>query len=268
MRRLLLTGAISSALTIVAALGTHAADLPLKSSPPPYVLPASWTGFYLGANAGGGWEHQTFNQAFYIPGFVQFSTPGPPNLLAGTSGNGAIFGGQFGYNWQGSDNWVVGVEADISGTTIKGTQSVTNTGPVNGVAFTDSEALETRIRDLGTARAKLGFTPWDSILIYGTGGLAWGQVNETFTPNSTSPFGIPLIHVGMTTQFGWSAGAGADWRIGRNVILGVLYLHYDLGSTNQTVIAVTPNASTAPIFLPPSHLTVDAVTARFSWLFK
>src|SRR6186713_867469 len=89
------------ALTTTAlALGligvASAADLRPAAPPPVMVAPApSWAGFYIGGHLGGGWGEDS-NSAF-------------------------IGGGQIGYNFQFAPNWVLGIEADISGTDAGGT---------------------------------------------------------------------------------------------------------------------------------------------------
>jgi opacity protein-like surface antigen len=111
-------------------------------------------------------------------------------------------------------------------------------------------------------------------LIYGTGGLAWGAIAHDESVLSTDKsFAQFPDFVGQDTRLGWSAGAGVDWKITPNLVLGALYLHYDLGNASSvlTGFLTRPNPPTTGVFmlpLPDSHLTVDAVTARLSWLFR
>jgi outer membrane immunogenic protein len=64
----------------------------------------SWTGFYIGGNAGYAWSDQTLT----LSGAASSGSI-KSNL------NGFIGGGQIGYNWQAPNNFVFGVEADIQG---------------------------------------------------------------------------------------------------------------------------------------------------------
>jgi outer membrane immunogenic protein len=264
----LLSVVAGAALALIAQSGARASDMPIKSNLSSPVIPSGWSGFYLGANGGGGWERQTFDQSFFLPVEFGFFPPGPPNLITTISGNGGVFGGQFGYNWQPFANWIAGIEADIEGTTIKGITSKTNFNPA--LPSLDTNRLETKIRDLGTMRAKIGFAPLETVLVYGTAGLAWGRVTSTLSLSSSPSLFAPLppFFVGTVTQLGWSAGIGADWRLAQNLILGVLYLHYDLGSGPQTVTAVASNGSVDANTLPNSTVRVDSVTARLSWLIR
>jgi opacity protein-like surface antigen len=263
------------------------AGMPVKAAPViPVPYASGWAGFYAGGHGGGGWARESFEHAFN----PEFLLGGPAfELFSGIHDRGAIFGGQFGYNWQPYASWVVGFEADISGTTIK--KSETHSASFSGTcgadcAFTEMAAgtLESKIRDLGTVRGKIGFVPWSNILVYGTGGLAWGQIahastgsfNETCTGSGCfSPFGGSQNFSETSTLFGWAAGAGADWKLWNNLVLGVLYLHYDLGKTAfpTSQCTVTPNGCFTFAFpsltsqFPSSHVTADAITARLSWLF-
>jgi outer membrane immunogenic protein len=78
--------------------------------PPP--VAASWTGLYIGVHAGAAWQD-----------FTSGSIDDPNALLAsgprtGGSALGGVGGLQAGYNWQFAPAWVVGVEGDISWTSL------------------------------------------------------------------------------------------------------------------------------------------------------
>jgi outer membrane immunogenic protein len=113
---------LATAVALAATLSTaFAADLPYKAPLPAPALP-SWTGFYIGANGGYGWS--SFDTAFVPDPTGAFVAAGD---LAGpssfnTRANGAVFGGQIGYNWQ-TGNWVLGVEGDFDVGSISGTQN-------------------------------------------------------------------------------------------------------------------------------------------------
>jgi outer membrane immunogenic protein len=134
MQKSVFLAALLAALPITA---TFAADLPSKKEPivAPVVVPA-WTGFYAGLNAGYGFgtNSNTATNLLSISGWNEFSF-GDPNqrpfvnnvpVVGGSLGStqnsmtqsGFIGGAQFGYNYQWSNNFVVGFEADIQGTTI------------------------------------------------------------------------------------------------------------------------------------------------------
>ena len=109
MKKLLSIGAALTALIGTPAL---AADMALKAPPPPAPV-YSWTGWYAGVNIGG-----SFGRA------ADTSTYGAPSVpFTSTSSNldGVIGGGQIGYNWQVNNNWVLGLEADIQGSSERGT---------------------------------------------------------------------------------------------------------------------------------------------------
>ena len=77
----------------------------------------TWTGLYLGVNGGGGWSHLGVSTTPIGP---IVATLGNPGSLS-TTINGAVFGGQLGYNWQ-VGNWVFGAEGDFDDAGINGAQ--------------------------------------------------------------------------------------------------------------------------------------------------
>jgi outer membrane immunogenic protein len=125
-----------------------------------------------------------------------------------------------GYNWQFSPQWVSGVEADFDWSDIKGTGtsnfSLGGAGPSN---FTVSQD----IKWFGTVRARLGYLPADHLLVYATGGFAYGRIDENVTLNShvggnlgTPPFGFgcvagPNCFLGNSSRTGTGWTAGAAW---------------------------------------------------------
>src|SRR5207249_6962380 len=114
---------------------------------------------------------------------------------------------------------------------------------VIGATVTQASTVSTKLDQLGTLRGKFGLTNIFSpnIMIYGTGGLAWAHSETTLTATQTVTGRAPAVTAqGILTTvpftvtdtldarsagylFGWSAGAGLDWKLTQNVILGVLY---------------------------------------------
>jgi outer membrane immunogenic protein len=215
----------------------------------------SWQGFYVGAHAGWGWKDETFEVPWFRGAF-------PPPAFSSLEDNGGVFGAQFGYNWQTHSRMVVGIEADISWTTIEGTSTLSTV--FGGATVTD--VVNTEVEQLGSLRGKVGFAVTDSLLVYATGGLGFGQtslkLDFTTNPGTTQHFS------NYETQFGWVAGVGGDWKVGRNVSVGVLYLHYDLGDLTRNITAFPPPGVFVDLGLPSSSVTVDTVTARLNLHFN
>jgi outer membrane immunogenic protein len=173
---------IGAAATILGVASAFAADLPrpapIYKAAASVVAPAfSWTGFYVGANGGYGWKDPTVSY-----------TPNDSNALASTCGGGScvpsasfnvaggIVGGQIGYNYQINSAWLVGVETDYDWARITGTgNSNFILGSVGPVTFVAKEKVES----FGTLRARLGYIPVAPLLVYATGGLAYGEVRES-----------------------------------------------------------------------------------------
>src|SRR5262245_3002743 len=112
MKKIALLGA--AMLAAIAITPARAADLPVKA--PPIIAPVwSWTGFYIGLNAGYSWGRSARDATFGSTLGLGFGTAsGSRNNV-----NGFIGGGQVGYNWQ-VNNWVLGLEGDIQWSAQKG----------------------------------------------------------------------------------------------------------------------------------------------------
>ena len=122
-----LKGVAIVALTAVGTVAAQAADLPTrKEAPAPVFVPPpfTWTGFYVGLNAGGILtQRQPFGATLFDPDAdVRWRLPHRSDFPGGLgSGNtGFIGGGQAGYNWQ-TGAFVLGVETDFQGTTLSKT---------------------------------------------------------------------------------------------------------------------------------------------------
>ena len=197
-KRVLLSSAAFAALTVTGS----AADLPARGvAPAPYYAAApifSWTGFYIGVNAGGVFNSndngtQAFSgatPAFAAAGFAAGGqTPTAPgaivtNLNAVRSNNngnsGFAGGGEIGYNHQ-IGQLVLGIEADIQGiarSNRNNNNGFSTIGDVTGGAASVANyhvfgpTTNERANWFGTVRGRIGYA-FDRVLVFGTGGFAY-----------------------------------------------------------------------------------------------
>jgi outer membrane immunogenic protein len=144
---------------------------------------------------------------------------------------------QAGYNVQtGSLVW--GVEADIAAAGIKGSSTVSRTLPVFPDIMTRQEQ---KVDWLGTVRGRIGATVTPDLMLYATGGLAYGHVKaSTSIVDPTLAAGTPCLNVicGAGTseswRAGWAVGGGGEYRFASNWSVKLEYLYYDLGSEKYT----------------------------------
>jgi outer membrane immunogenic protein len=242
---------VAASILAASAVSASAADLaarPYTKAPAAVAAAYNWTGWYVGGNVGYGWGENT--GAGYssfadvgIGGLAAFMAAGG-NVLPGLNPSGILGGGQIGYNWQVSPAWIVGIVADLQAADIKASGA-------NGVsigAFTDIVQSKSVKTDwFGTVRGKLGFAA-NNLLLYGTGGFAYGGVKASTSFNDSSFGGGALVFAGSSsaTNTGWAAGAGFEYALTRNWTIGAEYLFVDLGSLTVTEARVSgpANAST------------------------
>lgn len=263
---------LSLAFLTLSAGAALAADLPSQKGPPmlpPPPPPPLWTGFFVGLNAGGTWSASNNVHTIAYPGACNaFACPGTSFYYAGLatgsaggSSSGFIGGGQIGYNWQFFNSFVGGVEADIQGVASSQSDgSFWNGADVFGVGTFGSMIRTSRSLDyIGTVRGRLGWLFTPTLMVYGTGGLAYGgvTVNSGVSQYVLAPPGLaasvlPSFGSGAfaDTRVGWTVGGGLEWLFWPNWSAKVEYLYYDLGSVNYSISPLVANT----VFLPPIDL--------------
>jgi outer membrane immunogenic protein len=275
-KSLIAAGAMALALSAGSAF---AADLPSRKEPilPPPPPPPLWTGFYVGLNAGYTWSDEGATTTVAAPGQRVFHGPQATAALFGllanvpSSNDGFIGGGQIGYNYQFSDNFVVGLEADIQGVAHGSNDGSAATAAPDGAGFAvlSTHSARRSLDYLGTVRGRLGWLVTPSLLVFGSGGLAYGGVNSSvfYTQASNNPGlvgDLPSVWTGAAsfadTRVGWTAGGGVEWLFLPNWSAKVEYLYYDLGS-----VTVSTALHTADLLAPPTAFSnVAASTTRFN----
>jgi outer membrane immunogenic protein len=121
----------------------------LKDGPEEYMPAITWTGFYIGANAGGAFSNNDNNDNSDRKGDDRGDDDDDDTTFIG--------GIHAGYNWQRANNLLFGIEADVD--------------------FADD------IDYLATVRGRLGWTA-GSVLFYGTGGVAFIGFDNSFDDDS------------------------------------------------------------------------------------
>jgi outer membrane immunogenic protein len=272
---------------------TFAADLLINA--PPSIAPAfSWSGCYVGA--GGGWIGSGRVAFDLSPSGNYLNPPGdraPPNI-AGTGNfvadNAALShsyashpsngeaGVQVGCNQQ-VGLVVLGAEADWqwSGLRTDVTASYGASANLGHAGLTDAahtENVTSKLDWFSTFRVRVGLTPVDRVLIYGTAGLVVANVkSETAVNFGTIPISPVLngaSHAGVTNQGlpSVAAGAGVEWAFAANWSVKAEYLYFRLPDfiyLSPLVAAVSPFA---PGYSWATKVRMDASVARVGLNFR
>jgi outer membrane immunogenic protein len=227
------------------------------------VLPV-WSGVHIGGNIGYGWGGQDDASGALS---VQ---PTPPSTYVGfpltyassARAEGIIGGAQIGYDWPPISRWVLGIEADFQGSGLKASGSTASTytilvpGPVPIGSGTIDVSHTEKLSWFGTVRGRVGYALTDGLMLYGTGGLAYGRIETSlatttvfFSATSTESFSDSTI------KAGWAAGAGIQGIVATlpHWSWKVEYLHIDLGTVENTFSDITFDAATV------QHKVVDDI---------
>lgn len=193
-----------------------------------------WTGLYVGAAAGYGWSS---GSSTIVPNAIEagFGAGDPVDgpLPGSPSYRGFIGGGEVGYNAR-FNNFLAGLEADLSYSGLHGTKTATGAPFIGGIFST---TLEARLNWFGTVRGRLGFLASDDLLVYATGGFAYGSAKTTATSTNLNGCVANVYCLSGSTggvSAGWAAGAGLEYVVAPQWTLKAEYLHIDLGDRSVT----------------------------------
>jgi outer membrane immunogenic protein len=224
--------ALAAVIAAFSAASASAADMAVKAPPMAAPVPLyNWTGFYVGGNVGYGFGRNRVDVTT-LPSPVIFNEA---PFSFNEDSTGFLGGVQAGYNWQ-SGRFVFGVEADITFGQVRGSGIFRPITDFAGLVFPTSFQQTSQTMDwIGTARLRAGFTPASALLLYATGGLAYGHTRYN-TFQSIVPGAPVLDFLGSdsATQVGWTVGGGAEWAFGGNWSVKAEYLYYDLGNHSLT----------------------------------
>jgi outer membrane immunogenic protein len=226
MKKFVVVSAVALCAAAVLGGAADAADLAVKAAPvasPAMFSPApiaTWTGFYVGLNGGGGWG--TSNHTLTITGGGAGGSSGDFNV------SGGLFGGTIGYNYQ-MGPWVMGGEADLDWANIRGSQTLAAFGAV-GIAGTGS--VSSQLSWLDTVRLRLGYAFGPSLL-YITGGAAYGSVTAQINAAAAGVAGF----LGQSdTRLGWTFGGGWEYMFTPHLSGKIEYLYVDFGTNAQVLV--------------------------------
>lgn len=212
-----------------------------------------WTGFYVGAFAGGGWGDTDIEGKrrdhggedlveFPILGSVEeeeggHGGSGGPQLDLNADVDGFLGGLQAGYDFQ-HDAFLFGVVGDfafsgISGSADRSTGGHGGNGGDEGMEPTSHEggqkgpaaSFDMDYNWIATLRARAGFLPTENWLIYATGGVAWAGIDfeGTVTGNEKHNYSND------ETDVGYALGGGTEYRFNESWSLFAEALYMDFG---------------------------------------
>lgn len=234
--------AFISALAIIAfSQSVLAADLPVKAPVLRAVKdPLTWTGCYIGANAGYGWQKSSLANGLDSP------PPFPPGEDGGSdTGNGPVGGVQVGCDYQ-TGPWVFGAQAMFDAADVSGSHGWPNFA---------SETVGTRARWFATFTGRVGYTVQPRTLVYVKGGLATLRNHYSdVCPDDVACEGAYFGGISRTLT-GWILGG----RIGT-------YGHAELVCVRRIYISSVSASITRQCFTPmatPSPMTTTTISRRF-----
>jgi len=202
--------------------------------------PARRSGAFIGAQAGYGFGHKRWPDLG--------AAIAPVVYLPGYDTRGWLGGGTIGVNAQ-AGVFVFGVEGEIMGTDVKGSQTTAIAIP----AATQTLSYDSKIDWLALATARAGFVAGDRLMFYGKGGIAIAQERHNFNfttlaapggpPGSAiAAFPAKAVHTGIVV------GAGGEYALGNNWSVKLEYDYIKMFAQQATAQGTeTLNVPAVPI---------------------
>lgn len=238
-------------------------DAPREPAPPPATVVTTtdttrtpWGGLYVGVVAGAAWQQENpfLDCSDYTNRDPRDCSTERSFLIPADGFNlkdaGFLGGAQIGYNLA-FGNIVLGVEADIAYTSIETTSSYDQVFPFGCCTIVRGSSMRQELSSLSTLRGRLGYA-FENILLYGTGGLALGQVEYAFELNWPDIGGYASDEKSKLVA-GYAAGAGVEVAFGAWTVK-TEYLFYDLGDETLTA-PFTINRGREPFTFQPVFTT-------------
>ena len=208
-----------------------------------------WSGLYFGAQGG------LATPSFSATGEASAGPLGSTSVTETYGGSSAgEIGVYAGFNFQNAGGLVFGGEADFNWVKLQGTS-----GPLfdltlpfgtctSGVSssYICIGPVSTTVNWYGTVRGTIGQS-FGQLLLYGTGGLAYGQVTSSVTGvwkvTTVIPDAVFFDAPTTSVRFGWAAGFGAALALNSHMTVKFEAMHVDLG---ERTIAAASGTVTSP----------------------
>ena len=228
--------------------------------------PIDWNGPYIGGSVGYNWVGKSSNETIRFDsnrdgtfGDTVTTVAGADAFSPGYCGGAALsnapgggcrkdkggldWAGHVGYDRLINGNFLVGVVLEGGKTKLRDSVSAYSTTPAS---YTMSRSLDWN----AAARLRIGAPITSHTLLYGTGGVAYGKVQNSFS--TTNTFNTFTQTKAKEDAWGWTAGAGIEQRISQAFSVGVLYKYtaYDADGYRVNAGQGTPASTTNPFVRP------------------
>jgi outer membrane immunogenic protein len=265
-------GLVTLACASLIAGEALAADMPVKA-PMAAPVPAaySWTGCYVGGNAGAILGADRINLApagdylTLVPDVDRALAAHSysPNTTAGTAGLEAGCNKQW-------DRFVLGIESDINWSgldeSISASYPIVIFGP-NQFWGPHNENVNKQLSWFSTVRAR-GGVAYDRFFFFLTGGLAIAKVNSNLDYLTTDIFAVHFVGSSSQTRVGATVGAGLEYALTNNWTVKAEYLYLDFGTLSYTSAMISPAPPPNFAWGTEIHLRENVVRAGVNFKFN
>jgi outer membrane immunogenic protein len=153
-------------------------------------------------------------------------------MASATSRTASSAAAQVGYNYQFSNNVVLGLSRR---TPPLPTSRMTTSAARRWATSDFAIGTDAKITALGTVRGRAGYAV-DRFLPYITGGFAWANAESGLGFETNMPNSQVFTRTGSDVFTGWTVGAGLEYAVTNNITAKAEYLYADLGSKDLEIV--------------------------------
>lgn len=146
----------------------------------------------------------------------------PDRGFSGEFDNGFVGGVHLGYDFQ-SGNMVYGGVLDLNGGDFGDVQEGRSRTPAT---YTIARSMDF----LGTLRGRAGYLVSPNTLLYGTAGVAFGDVDFSYAQPGSGA--TTVTSGGQDSSIGYAVGLGVENRLSEKVSIGLEYLYVNMGGND------------------------------------
>jgi outer membrane immunogenic protein len=250
-----------ASLSVFDVAAATAADLPLKASGDPRNnIAPRWTGVHIGAGLGVQWTKVNAAGNSYIADFKS----GQHNFqtLSGGSSTDVLGTIEAGYDYQVNNTIVVGIGGHFNFVGER-TKSAVNAVCPDAFGTSCVQTLSTEYGNSVGLTGRLGFIAGQDFLVYGLGGIGFGEVSTTYRVDASGFFFDGHFTVAKSEwRAGYIVGAGVEKYIRDRTTIKVEYRYEDYGDLSRSIAGTSFGAAFT------SSLTTQSVRAVVSRRFN
>jgi outer membrane immunogenic protein len=225
-------GATAALLWANAANAADIQEPSFKDVPEHTLMDARWAGLYAGGQAGFAIGKANDRDISLPNPIITLGDASESIHVQSSTMTGPLYGGYFGYNWQNGP-LVFGFEGSFTGADLGSSWTLLE-DPLFAAPRPTEHDVTHSVDWFASATGRLGYAQ-GRVLLYGLGGIVWGNEETSLTSNFSSFFDPSSFSARESSnRVGWTAGLGVEYAVNDRLSTRIEYAHVDMGDKHYS----------------------------------